>query len=613
MKNKIPRILITISFIAVLATFFLSFALPKVWDFDVWWHLATGRYIVEKMELPEKDPFSYAVNAEENQKIKNPLGMQFNLQQYWLAQVFFYKIHSSFGDAGIMLLRGLLLMLTVLVIFGSFIRLRVSYLIGFPMIYCVCFNILGYIGERPVLFTILFASVAWFVIDDYRRNSSRIFFFLPLLMLLWANLHGGFIIGIALITVSAAGEILSYLLKRDYMMDRKKLITFCFVGLVSVAASGLNPMGFRGFLALTPQYQALFQTGTQEYYSPFALYKNRTYPVNWWYIFMLALFPVIAVLRRGKMHITHYILLSGLALMSANAARYVAFYVTIGAMIMTAELQALMNDHEDKISTIRARFEPVAIIMILVSAILFSAGYFTPERMVFGKATGSSVPEDAVDFMQKNKIQGNIFNDLGIGGYLEWRFYPEPRVFIDTRALNYTTMNEYGWIINGRESIQNDTLPPGKVPLWERLLTHYKVNVIFICPHDIFGNVTPVIFRLIASDEWVPVYFDRVALIFVRDAAENADVIERFGIAEDDLYNMLIVNISSSAAHVRTNPFYMISLAEIFYNMQNYKDALTAFKYADARLPGQKYIQDRIKAAEEMLKAEEKGNSKEKL
>ncbi len=606
MKNKTRKIILILSFSIVLLTCFLVYSTPKVWDYDFWWHLATGRYIVEHGALPSDDPFSYVNNLKENQGIVNPLGMKFNLTQYWLAQVLFYEIYRPFGDAGIMILRGTLLLLTLLVVLVFLLRRKVSYLLIFPLIFCVYINGLNYIGERPVLFTILFSVVTFYILDEYRRSGSRLLYFLPPLMLLWANLHGGFILGMVLIATYLGGETLSYLLKRE-TADRRKLLTFYAVGLAAIAVSAVNPNGLRGFLALTPHYQDQFQAGVHEYTSPFVLYRNKVSPVNWGYIAILGLFPLVLIVRKRKLGISQAILLAGLCYMSVSALRYVIFFVNIGAMALGAVTDAALKEHSGKFDAIKSKLEPIFILLIFMSSLLFAYGYFNPKRLVFGKATRSTVAQGAADFVEKNKLKGNMFNDMAHGGYLIWRFYPGMKVFYDTRALNYTVMREYAWIEQATVSLQHKNLPKGKQPLWERLLDHYKVNLLVLRTTDAYGNIPALIFSLIKSDEWVPVFYDAVGLVFVRDNKENLEVIDKHRIAEKDLYNMLISTFSMMTMDDRQNAFRMMSLGDIFYNMGNYKDALKAYEYADKRLPGDPNIMDKVNAARNKVADDKEG------
>ncbi len=81
-------------------------------------------------------------------------------------------------------------------------------------------------------------------------------------------------------------------------------------------------------------------------------------------------------------------------------------------------------------------------------------------------------PSNAVEFIQKNRIPGNMFNLYNSGGYLIWSLYPDYKVFIDGRNLNETAYFHYNQIIGS--SIGKD---PG-MPLWKRLLNAYDVNFI---------------------------------------------------------------------------------------------------------------------------------------
>jgi hypothetical protein len=578
--------------------------MPKVWDYDFWWHLATGRYIVETGSIPEIDPFSFVNNLQENQKVKNPLGMEFNLRQYWLAQVLFYKVHKAFGDAGIMTLRASLLSLNVLVVLAFMIRRKVHYFVIFPLLLCVQMSNLYFIGERPVLFTLLFMAVTFYLLEEHRRTANKLIFSLLLLLPLWANLHGGFILGIILIGTYIVGETATYLLKKD-PGEKRKLFTLYFVGMLAVALSAANPNGFKGFLAVTPQYVSMFQEGVQEYFSPFVLYKKKASSINWWYVAMLAALPIILVIRNRKMEITHCLLLGGLAYMSMTALRYVAFYVIIGAMVVGPEFTMVLNEYSERFRTVRLKLEPVLILFILLSSILFAGAYLNPGKVVFGKAVRQSVPEAAADFIQDNHVKGNMFNDMAYGGYLIWRFYPDKKVFYDSRALNYMVMQEYGWIMQSIESVQNPVLPAGKIPLWERLLDHYKIDLMLLNIRDAFGSIHNVIFSLIRSDEWVPVFYDGVSLLFVRDKEDNQEIIDKYLIGEEDLYTMLIATFSNIVMNETTNPYYMMSLGDIFYNMQSYDDALKAYEYADKRMPGLAGLAEKIEATKKNL-ADEK-------
>src|SRR4030042_6492002 len=100
MKNKSIQIIILLSFFILFSGFLSNYLTLNLWDYDFWWHIATGRYIVSERHLPEKDPFSFTSTMEEN-KNSFPEREKFILKKYWLAQVLFYAIFNYTGPTGI--------------------------------------------------------------------------------------------------------------------------------------------------------------------------------------------------------------------------------------------------------------------------------------------------------------------------------------------------------------------------------------------------------------------------------------------------------------------------------------------------------------------------------
>ena len=208
----------------------------KLWDYDFWWHIATGRYIVETKTIPDKDPFSFVNNLEENKNI-NPAREKVVLKSYWLSQVLFYKIYDVFNDKGMIILRSLILFSTVFLIFCWFRRNKVSFYIIYPLVFIVFCQTMRHAGERPVLFTILFSVLIFFILDDFKQRKSKLLFLLIPLMLLWANMHGGFILGIIFILAFIAGETLNYFIFKKVGVGKKALMTLMIVGIIAIAIS----------------------------------------------------------------------------------------------------------------------------------------------------------------------------------------------------------------------------------------------------------------------------------------------------------------------------------------------------------------------------------------
>jgi hypothetical protein len=592
---------IKLSFLLLFAGFFYVFASANIWDYDFWWHLATGRNIVETHAIPDNDPFSFTTELKENQNLF-PERKNFILKQYWLAQGIFYLLYNAAGPKGIILLRALLLTTVLFLVFLRLKKWKVNFYISFVFLFFLYMQLAKHTGERPVLFTILFTVVTFMLLEKFRETKGKALFLLCPVMLLWSNLHGGFIIGNILIMVYMFGEGIKIILKKvEY--TRKEMTLFYSATALSLACSFLNPTGWDAFsIALSPEYKFM-EAGIQEYQSPLYFYKHKIAPVNFGFVILMILFPSILLLRNKKLDLTQILLLTGLFIMAARVGRYAIFYSSIASMVLGRETNILIEEmftgrlSRNTNKKITSVFTAVAVL----SSLLFIVGVFKFEAFRFDIAKGVSIPKGSVDFIEKNRISGNLFNDGGYGGYIAWRLYPWKKTFVDTRWLSFTVQSEFGWIASLTESVYNKKLPDGKRPLWRRLLDHYSINLILLSTLDVYGNVVPICLELADDAEWVPVYGDRISLVFVKNNDKNLEIIKKFRLSKEYVYNILIAQSSWLAIYNRDSPQYTMSLGRIFYKMGRLKDALTALKYAYKRLPSED-VKEKISEIETELK-----------
>lgn len=593
------KILTLFLFFAVIS---LSFLKINLWDYDFWWHITTGRYIVENGSLPDRDPFSYTSALEEN---KNPFPERENfiLKQYWLSQVIFYLLYDYAGPNGIIILRTTLLIATLFLVLLQFRKYSVSFPISFIFLFLLFYGLERATGERPVLFTIFFTALTFIILDDFKSNKGKKIFLLIPLMLLWANMHGGFIIGVIIITVFMFGEGISLILKRvNYA--RNEIFVFYIAAAFAVLISFLNPTGWDAFYtALTAKYKLIYAS-TQEYESPFSLYRYKVFPIYYEYLSLVLLTIVVLLIRNKRISLTYIILLSGTLLMSFSAIRFIVYFMIIASMIIGKETDMLIK------SLLLSRLPGKAYnkiscgltTAVLLSVVLYASGTLKFDQFRFGIERSYFVPEAAVDFIEKNKLPGKMFNDYGYGGYIAWRLYPWKKNFIDTRALNLTVITEYDWIKNATESAKEVNPSISNTPLWQRLLNHYKINFILMSVLDLYGQIPPVVFELLESDKWVPVYYDPISIIFIRNVEQNKAMIKRNKISKDIIYNVIVYQCAKFALINKINPRYLISAGETFYRMGRLNDAVTAYRYALKRMPENQMIKERLAKIESELK-----------
>jgi len=602
----IKKLIIIISFITLFSGTFYAFASRYLFDYDFWWHISTGRYIVETKTIPETDPFNYPSELAENKNLF-PEREKLILKQYWLAQIFMYLIYSSFGPQGIILLRAILLTGLLLLVFYRLRKWDVSFYICFTLLVFLFMTAIRHIGERPVLFTILFTPLTFILLESFKEKHKKSLFFLPLLMLLWSNIHGGFIIGIIVIIVFMIGEGLKIILKKS-PLERREILLFYVLTTLAVGFSYINPTGWDAFsIALSPEYKFM-EEGIQEYASLFYLYKEKLAPVNYGTVSLLILSPIVLIFRNIRMDITHILLVSGFFVMALQSGRYDIYYAAIAAMVLGKETNTLLQNlfkkrfSEKTYSRLQAAFN----IATLLSAIIFFTGFSNFTGLKFDIATGYSVPKAAVDFIEKNKIDGKIFNDGAFGGYITWRLYPGKKTFADTRWLNYTTKLELYWVLNCMESVKGHKLEKGKSPLWERILDHYDANIIITEIFDVYGQVVNMVLTLADSERWVPVFSDSISVVFIKNSDQNRDIIAKFRQTKENIFNMVIYKACIYAKSDKENPKYLLSIARAFHKMGSLQEARTAYQYALARSPNKEPLQKKIEEIEAELTGQKK-------
>ncbi len=583
MKYTTKTILIWSSFLLLFSVFIYSYLCTSLWDYDFWWHVATGRYIVQHRALPKADPFCFTSDLPENRNL-HPIREAFILKQYWLAQVIFYLIHENLGDKGIILFRGAIVLAVIFLVFYALHKRNVKFYVSFIFTFLVYKVIGGFSGERPVLFTILFSVVAFLLLDDYKNNKDwRKLLFLVPVMMLWSNLHGGFVLGDVLIVVFMAGETVNMIRHSSY--TRRELQRFLLIAAAAIAASFVNPDGITAFsIAFSKKYD--FFTGpVQEYQPPFFLYVRKLVPVQYEYVAMVLMFPFILLLKRKKIDITYLMVLAGLFYEGLSSMRFTVYYATVGMIILGREIsdvvEKIFDDHLPKKRL--AALEYVFAVVLLLSSVFYSVGFLKFEKPGFREAKLFSVPVGGADFIQKNGIRGRIFNDIGSGGYLSWRLYPDNKTFIDTRAINAVPMQEYSFISAAYYSLKSREKPEGvpgnKSELWDRLLDHYDVNIIFLTPLEVYGNIPRLIFKLADSDKWVPVYNDVLSIVYVRNTDANRNIIEKFRRKNNEVFDTVILQASIRARN-SNNPSYLMSLGKTFRKLGRLEDSLKAYKYA---------------------------------
>jgi len=199
-------------------------------DTDTWWHLRTGQWIVDHHALPEVDRFSFT-------RIGEPW-----YYPGWLAEIVMVDLFSLGGLPALNLLFTGLIFLTFIVVFFTlegdpFLRAAILVLAaGASEIYW---------SARPQVFTFFFSACFYLCLRKFLLGNKNALWLLPLIMLLWVNIHAGFAAGFILLLIALVGQGLTYLVQRPPKPPEalRKLGWLVGVLFACAAAAVVNPRG----------------------------------------------------------------------------------------------------------------------------------------------------------------------------------------------------------------------------------------------------------------------------------------------------------------------------------------------------------------------------------
>jgi hypothetical protein len=476
----------------------IIYAVPLA-DIDIWWHLATGRYFLHTAEFLSADPFGLA-GAEITP------GRELILNGYWLSQVFFYFLYQLFGLSGLVIMRIVLLLvpsITILV-YGwhrklfSLSVLLLALLCGAAMI--------DVSGIRPNHLTVAFVPLLFILLSEIGYSSDfkvgegynlRKALFLPPFMLVWANLHGGFLLGVAVVVLFTVSETVTHKLAGRSMSTLKKLWG---IVILTVFVSLITPNGIQVYVQYLGFQGGVIQQKTSEYLSPLVLAKNGVL-VYWPYFILLLLSVLVPVLCRFKVAVSRLVLLITMAALSLTAFRYAPLFVGSASILLIPDLLRL----ED---TFKARGALLLMTAFLGGYLLLNAISGYPQTLgALSKRTVDQArfPTGAVEFIDQKGLSGIIFNHFGWGGYLIWQEPDQVTTFVDGRSLNLPLFHAYTralWL-------------PKEMQL---IFDQQNVDLILIPRLNRFtGELYAVTDFLWREKAWELVYRDRVGMLLVRE------------------------------------------------------------------------------------------------
>ncbi|MGB6430161.1 MAG: hypothetical protein WBF06_06215 [Candidatus Acidiferrales bacterium] len=451
-------------------------------DPDLWWHIKVGDAILTTHRWPVADPFSFTVSGQ-------PW-----LAYEWLGEV---VLAWAWRHAGYRGLDALLIVLGTAIVLAlyAFATLRSgNSKAGFVASAAVFMLAAASFSLRPQMLGYLFLILTLIALERFRQGKPRAMWFLPILMLIWVNAHGSWIIGLGTILVYWISGIAPFrvgdLEAHSWTPAQRRSISLVFLG--CLLALPFTPYGVR--LAASPVEFA------------FSLPLNVSQIQEWrpmafdlsggkWFLALLVGFILLQVTMQFAWRLEEFVLFLGGMAMACLHMRFLLLFVPFSAPIFAVILSRWAPAYERR----KDKFALNAVLMAIVAAIVI--GYFPSTAQLQAKVA-EQFPVAAVQYLEHHSVPEPMFNSYGFGGYLVWTRAPQHKVFIDGRADVY----ERGGVFADYLHIAN--AEPGALTL----LRNYQIQSCLVEPDRALETL------LSASPDWQRVYSDEQSVLFVRSS-----------------------------------------------------------------------------------------------
>lgn len=416
-------------------------------DTDFFWHLTYGRWMVEHSAIPTGDIFSWTF-----------AGQPYQLTQ-WMGEAAMGIAYNLGGLGGTKILSVVLAGITIgFAWLGA--RRYVHNSVAFGL--AVLCNLVQIVTPmRPQLFSFALLAIAAYLVVSYietRRPKYLIAY--PALMAFWVNLHGGFIVGLLLIGMLAAGLTGEALLAKRLKASIRELIPVWVTVAAATVATLLNPYGINAILTVL-MIGGLRSSSVISEWMP----VNLTNELGWFYLLNLVPFVALMSISEAKPRLTHGMIAGFFLVFGVLANRQVAMCAAVMAPL-TAALLSRTPHYARMLPTLEDPSRP--IIYTLILAML--AGSF-PAIAAKGNGTWDATlnlqyPIKASDYLEQHDLSGRVLSDTLEASYLIHRGIP---VFVDGRMDLYRDQFYFEWYLASRAT-----------PGWEKVLEMHKPKALLL-------------------------------------------------------------------------------------------------------------------------------------
>lgn len=448
-------------------------------DPDFWWHLSAGRWMLEHGRLPSHDLFTYTVSDH-----------AWTDHEY-LTEVLMALLTGWGGLAAISIVFAVVTYVGFIFIYRTARVSRQPYVVAGVGLALAALAGAPIWGPRAQMITFTLSAVELYWISGYLAGRSRSINFLPLLVIVWANLHGGFVVAFLFLGIAIAAELVELALQReavDREPHRRRLRTLGRVLLLSGIA-----------VLATPHGTAVYLNPLETLTSP----AQRRLIVEWFSpdFHVLALLPFMAMLllvvigfalRRPT---AYQMLLTVTAIaLSLESARHIAIFIAAVTPVLIETWGGAWQDFSEGRGWHVTSSPPSRLLQVTTAVALLVIAGAVSFRVTgeLGRQAGHTrgdYPVAAANWLaQHPEVGTRMYNQYGWGGYLVNRFFPDGnrRVFIygEASVMGDRFLQKYQDV----QTLRSD---------WAEVLDEYRVDYVVYNRHEALTNVLEAL-----PDKW---------------------------------------------------------------------------------------------------------------
>ncbi|PKN52924.1 MAG: hypothetical protein CVU55_06805 [Deltaproteobacteria bacterium HGW-Deltaproteobacteria-13] len=491
------------------ALILLKYPVDRV-DYDLWWQMAHGKYYITHHTLT-MDLSIFSWTPTDPTWIYNTC----------LGSIVIYLFYNFMGGFGLWLFQWFIF-LGVFLAYYLFLRLARQRLDINSVTLIAAIGIACSLACRfykPELFSpLLFCWVVFIFFCVKITRRKFLFYLYPLIFALWVNLHGAFVVGLTFLALAFLGELLNRIFFSRESWTTKELIHLGVAGILSGAATLLNPYGINYLTSLFPtlmnainiqNYSGPYDKSILAYVSlwPYLRYTGISFfnaGLTAWImtvmIISLLILFIYELVKKRSFDFTLPILSFALYWKGMETSR-ACYFFPIAFFFIFLYLQI----YRLKLKKIPARatiFSLLVFLFFFVSISYYTIRFGTDSKW-FGAGIDNFVPVKEVAFLKKCKLEGPVFNDYVIGGYLVWDLYPDYKVFIDPRGGLYQNRVFPDYMEFTSKHVTREDI--------RQFTEKYPFKIVIMHYRQLF-----LIFEFLkAGDEWRLLYFEKNAAILI--------------------------------------------------------------------------------------------------